>query len=620
MAINGTSLLCALFFLFFLSCSLNVSVSAMEPLRFPNVTGSAQLNGHYMSTISAPSTKMGAQCVLSYTCPQPEELTSKRYNELLQALYQKGLNDTLIAYYTALEKSRSSVSHTLEAISTYAASLFRTSLWTVVFLLSSTMWGVTCLCWMILYNFTAPVFALASLICSLVCIRAFVKWIFGLLPSFVGTAILYVPRMLYRGVSSKGSLSEKSTVGFISHPIPCDPPKKSVLPLQYPDGSHLGYANCIQLYNGERALLTAHHCWVKDALVASPKTGNRIPLSQFRRRISEKENDLIIASGPPNWEGLLGCKGAFFTTADRLAVSAASFYKLNMEGKWESHNAKIIGPNPNPIHGGFSAAVHSNTTCGDSGTAYWNGKTILGIHQGASNSNHNIMSVIPPIPGITAPIYVYETTAPQGKIFVDVDYSIDKYIPKGQSWADADFDEDMWDNPPEIPKYSWMDEKKSAETGPSPDPVPVTKQLPSKKSKNGNLNGKGGTDRQPTGPASPSQKSTRKITPDVGEKDLVGEIVKSAVARIDFSKIEKMIAVETVKSARNPRKKDGSKQPKTSVPTSTTSTNGKYQAPHQRFPGSIKSEPYKNTITQNKRWIPRGDKNSPNSTPVSRKQ
>ncbi|AMQ22789.1 putative protein P1 [Ixeridium yellow mottle virus 1] len=367
-------------------------------------------NGLYSPVISR-----SLQCPISYEliCVEkpPGELISESYNDLIQALLEKSYADALSYYFRALETCARGFATFIGYSGRILSDLVSMTLWFAIFLWLHTFGVILSIVYYLMTQHTVPTLILVSLTLLTRYIIRRTEWVFGELPYFVMRASCFLLRSSYQALSSsKSYIREKAVAGFTSYSIPQAPPKNSVLELVHPDGSHLGYATCISLFNGENALITALHCVNGNALVKG-KTGNKIPLKEFAARIEDKGSDFALFSGPPSWESLVGCKGARFVTSNDLARCSASLYKLTESG-WISTNAKVVGPYENRV------SVLSETFPGDSGAPYWNGKTVLGVHTGApTHENINVMTPIPHIPGVTAPIYVYETTAPQGKIF-----------------------------------------------------------------------------------------------------------------------------------------------------------------------------------------------------------
>ncbi|WBK56456.1 P1-P2 fusion protein [Triticum yellow stripe virus] len=256
-------------------------------------------------------------------------------------------------------------------------------------------------------------------------------WGFGTLPALVCLTAL---KSILRILTFKRCFNEKTVAGYDSYSVPQTPPKRSVIMMRRPNKEHIGYANCIRLFTGENALATVDHNLEEGCEFYSPRTGNAIPVTQFRVVFQSNKMDVVILVGPSNWEALLGCKGVHFTTAQRLAKSPAALYLLNADGEWRSHSAKIVG------HFDNFAQVLSNTKVGHSGAGYFYGKTLVGLHKGhpGSDFNFNLMAPLPGIPGLTSPQYIVESPPPQGLIFPeDVVDVIETTIKEARSYLDT---------------------------------------------------------------------------------------------------------------------------------------------------------------------------------------
>lgn len=355
--------------------------------------------------------------------------------------------------------------------------------------------------------------------------------------------------------SSRNYHAERATKGFKSFVVPQKPPRSAVVQLQYENGDHLGYANCIRLFSGENALVTAEHC-VEGAWAHSKKTGNRLPLSTFTPLHVSKSLDFALLVGPPNWEGLLGVKGAHFVTADKLGRGNASFFALD-DGEWVMSSAQVDGTM------GKFATVLCNTEDGHSGTGMWSGKSLLGIHLGHpkdDNLNFNLMAPIIPIPGLTEPMYVFESSKPQGRVFSEelIDEMVREFIRT-----------DPIINFKSITGKNWADyEEEKAE--PSKGKEPVT-EAPTTQPLN-------------TDAAAPAKTTATSNTPAEGitePRKMMEQIIEAMVKRINLESLEQKIIAQVAGSAlkrapmrRRRGKRGGRSNQKTSPPTSTQPTTG----------------------------------------------
>lgn len=240
-------------------------------------------------------------------------------------------------------------------------------------------------------------------------------------------------RIWKRSTRRRPAVFEKRIEGFIDRRIPHKPPHKSVLHIIYGNQTEAGYASCIRLLDEGQsmALLTAAHV-LRDPcnkFVYSLRTKNSISISNFTPVYWDVEGDVVVLKGPSNWTSVLGCTPAHYATADKVSKSNVEWYRYE-DGEWYMHNAEITdvydtGSAP-------SAAVHSITEFGDSGTPYFCGKIIQGVHTGgAIKDNCNILSPLPPIPGLFSMRYITESPKPKGRIFSDED--IADFVERAQS-------------------------------------------------------------------------------------------------------------------------------------------------------------------------------------------
>nr|QOY47063.1 RNA-dependent RNA polymerase [Turnip yellows virus] len=394
------------------------------------------------------------QAVLTYTCQEPRPLVEESYNDLLRAISQKSSSDFQNVYSLALSLSSDCYQHGLKTLKNVSFLAVEKFLWGLTRLWSSLILASFSAVWWLVSNFTTPVFCLALLYTVTRFMVKTVSFLFGGLPIWIISIIFSLLKKSFSTLrSTPKCLYEKAIDGFKSFTIPQSPPKSCVIPITYASGNHAGYASCVKLYNGENALMTATHVLrvCPNAVAVSAKgLKTRIPLAEFKIIAKSDTGDVTLLRGPPNWEGLLGCKAASVITAANLAKCKASLFSLDRDG-WVSGYAEIVGSD------GIYATVLSHTEEGHSGSPYFNGKTILGVHSGASaTGNYNLMAPIPSLPGLTSPTYVFETTAPQGRVFAQEDVAAieDLYAQAvklkdfksvtGKNWADMEDDDDVF--------------------------------------------------------------------------------------------------------------------------------------------------------------------------------
>nr|QTJ62769.1 Pro/VPg [Maize yellow mosaic virus] len=446
-------------------------------------------------------------------------------------------------------------------------------IYTWSFFISSLFWVVT----FMLQHYTPHVLSIAVLyICTTLLVRLATK-IFGGWPvmmiSWIGTSTLGFFKTL---LSKENSISyEIPTPGYKSIEIPQKPPKDCVLLVQHNDAlnSPGGYASCVRLLNGSNALLTAEHVAAQkgELLVASTRTGNKIKLSLFNRILTTTNSDVSLFQGPPGWESLLGCKAADITPVDGLTTCEASLFRF--DGHWMRSNASLVGTEETYV------SVLSNTEEGYSGTPYFNGKSILGVHVGGNaTQTNNLMAPIPSIPGLTKHRYVFESPQLKGRLFteqeveqleVDIDeafkkaYDLVHFKSKtGRNWADYEDDISY-----EAPKFQGNDARGSVRENKTDLPTPTVSPVATSNS------------------------------------DILNKVVEALVNKIDVSVIERMVVQQIAESAMKRPKNNRRRQskPKTSPPTSPPFTGGKYVTPALRSQGSKPVGPSQGTTSQNRK-------------------
>nr|AEI55844.1 P1 [Cucurbit aphid-borne yellows virus] len=399
---------------FFLLACLCSSVSSYEGTMFiplEPVNASYWLDSTAIAVPPSPH-----QVQLIYDCPPEKMLRDFSSRDIIQEIWERGYNETRLAFLEVMQNLQNLLMSGVRRSRAGLESLLHVTFQLVTYLWSSLIWASVCAIWYLLREYTIEMLLLASLYIYTVYMVKMVVWIFGGLPIFLLKTGLSMMRGISKVLWFKGNYkAEKSVEGFLSFKIPQTPPGKSVLQVQHQDGSHAGYATCVALYNGSTGLVTAHHVITPGAKIVSTRNGSKIPASEFRTKLENPKRDLILMTGPPNWEGALACKASQMQTANNLCKSKATFFAWNGED-WESSNAEIVGVSACRNY----VSVLSNTDPGHSGTPYFNGKTLLGVHIGGANEeNANYLAPIPAVPGLTSPKYVFESSAPQGRLFND---------------------------------------------------------------------------------------------------------------------------------------------------------------------------------------------------------
>uniref|UniRef100_A0AAU8EH65 P1 protein n=1 Tax=Rice drawf polerovirus TaxID=3229777 RepID=A0AAU8EH65_9VIRU len=526
----------------------------------------------------------------SCTCAKCPELTESSYSELSQALFQKVSAQTHELFSEARGTSARAWNLICENLKTTFHLVLGTFLWLTAYSWAYILLAVLSTIWTLLAQHYVPVAFLVSLgiITVLIC-RAF-KWIFGTGPTSLFIASL---KYIFKTLTFRKYFDEKAIEGYKAYSIPQKPPKHSVVQIRRSDRSHIGYAVSVSLYNGKSALVTANHNMEEGCEFHSFRTGRAIKAADFRLLFLSKELDVILMEGPPNYESVLGCGSVHFTTSDILAKCPAALYAFE-DGEWLHKSASVVG------HHDHFATVLSQTQKGHSGGGYFHGKTLVGLHKGhpGAEYNYNLMITIPPIPGLTSPLYSVESDPPQGRVFSEGEVDkieqiaeetaerlekeaqrILEYKPvSGRLWADY---EDELGN-----------EMAAASASTTASALPV------------------GTPSVPTAPevgaasVAPSPPAATAPSLDIpvgsGLQDITNQVIQRLVSAVDISRVEKSVIDQIAQSAlKKPRPQSrgkrgsGSKQ-KTGNSTSPPSTPGKRSSnrkPSQASKPSANSNP-----------------------------
>nr|WNR61591.1 P1 [Bitter gourd yellowing crumple virus] len=553
---------------------------------------------------------------LIYDCPLQKTLRDFSSREIIQELWGRGCNSARQTSLEAIQSSQSLLMSGARQLRAGSKSLLRVTLKVATYLWSSLIWATLCASWFLLREYSMEMLLLGSLYVFTVYMVKTAAWIFGDLPIFLLRAGLSMVKGCSRVLWCKRPYkAEKSVEGFLSFKIPQTPPKNSVLHVQHKDGSHAGYATCVMLYNGSTGLVTAQHVIKPGCMIVSTRNGSKIPAAEFKEIINSATRDITLLAGPPNWEGALACKAVQFLTARNLCKSKASNFTWS-NNAWHSSNADIVGLSACRKY----VSVLSKTEPGDSGSPYFNGKTLLGVHiGGATEENVNYMAPIPPLEGLTVSKYVFETTAPMGKIFTEEEIAdlVEEFsFSEIQSIARARMGKQLTHREETVPQSGNGKAAATAQTtagkedatrrrtqdvgGQSPPPA-----APSKKATY--------TPPQKRGNAGAQSQAT------TASSDALSEIKHAILEKINLRSIEKQV-VEALadKAMKKPphrrRGRRGSKNKQenssdTSVPS--TNGNGRWEKKPQ---GSNKLEPSPSFTTLNKREIRRGGQKSAQST------
>nr|AAL77922.1 polyprotein [Potato leafroll virus] len=614
----------ALFFMFSL-CSTAKEAGFQHPaFNFRGTSTMSALSGDYSAAPTPLYKSWALPSSLNLTTQPPPPLTDRSYYELVQALISKMRLDCQTVgdmTWRHLSEMLFASWNSVKEVSLKAASV---TLWAIISIWFGLYWTLARLITLFLWTFSIEALCLILLGCITSLIYKGALSLSEHLPVFLFMSPL---KIIWRAAFSKRNYkNERAVEGYKGFSVPQKPPKSAVIELQHENGSHLGYANCIRLYSGENALVTAEHC-LEGAFATSLKTGNRIPMSTFFPIFKSARNDISILVGPPNWEGLLSVKGAHFITADKIGKGPASFYTLE-KGEWMCHSATIDG-----AHHQF-VSVLCNTGPGYSGTGFWSSKNLLGVLKGfplEEECNYNVMPVIPSIPGITSPNYGFESTAVKGRVFSDeavkeLEREASEAVKKlakfksltGKNWAD-DYDSDE-DYGLEREAATNAPAEKTAQTN------SAEKTAPSTSAEKTAL-----TNKPLNGQAAPSAKTNgNSDIPDVATSappmdKMVEQIITAMVGRINLTEIEeKIVSRVSQRALLKPKQKKrgrrgGKNKLNSSPPTSTQSTSG---APRKEAASqaSGSADTSRATTTPAPEAKPSGDKNSAKFIPSWRRK
>nr|WIL96165.1 putative RNA-dependent RNA polymerase P1-P2 fusion protein [Carrot polerovirus 2] len=405
--------------LFFCSHSFSTQTTQWDPVTsgfFHPTSVNLSYGDFFADTTLKLADKGGMDTVHQPISSPTGELISLSYKDLISAIFKKISADIPSSFSRAQKISLKHWESSYKFMSDTSVSITRNFLWIVVWLWCQVYLWIAKTLWFFATYFTLPVLALAILTCLTAVVYRVLRWICSQLPMRLlllpWTTMKFVVQMRSSKKKTK-IVMEKACEGFTTYSIPQTPTKNSVVEIVYSDGSHAGYATCVQLYNGHRGLLTAHHVQsASDMAVHSLRNGNKIKLDDFKIIFSNSDLDLVLYMGPPSWESSLSCSGVNMVCVNRLSMSKTLLFGFE-DGEWRAKNGKITGTFEKKV------TVLSDTAEGDSGSAYFNGKNVVGVHLGypASGENFNLMAPIPNIPGITSSKLVFETTAPQGRVF-----------------------------------------------------------------------------------------------------------------------------------------------------------------------------------------------------------
>nr|BCK74115.1 hypothetical protein [Poinsettia latent virus] len=655
MALLGIKLM-TLVFAAWLSCCHSSSALPSSGLSGPCLNHSCllrnSLNGASQWGTILHSPAVGSNCppcpMMSIMgCSPPKPLQSNSYGVLCSTIASKAKQDLKLCWKEVQTHSEMYSRRISAALIDSLHQAVGMLLMIIIWIWSSIFLVVYhVLAYMITYHLSSAV-CVGFLIFCTICAFRLISWICGDLLAFMFTGLTQLVNLVNQ-LSSRPSWrrykNEKTVEGYKPFIIPQNPPKKSVIELSFSDGSHLGYATCVRLWDGSIYLMTAKHCLVKEALLKGRVAGHSLPLKNFDLFLTCDEIDFSLLRGPKQWEAYLGVKGADLITSNRIGRSPVTFYNLSKDGEWLANSAQITGRH------GKLCSVLSNTSPGDSGTPYYSGKNVVGIHKGTSElENYNLMIPIPNIPGLTSPDFKFETTNVRGNLYNDEDFRLsvgeddkaehwtDRLMKsitfKTKRWADWAEEESESDDergkvvppakpsnygegcPPEHNQYlSDVGDLLTKVIGPEQNEKCVDI-----------LMGIMGVDKNEVAPhkeekaekgneavVSATVKTVKEPTTQCDE-DIISEIVKRVVDKMNLKAIEKSVVEILAEKAmtKAPRRKR-----KNSKDTSRPSTPGSYIIPAKRTPDSGPVEKSLNSTGRAKEESPSGAKTLPGNIPA----
>ncbi|BBL52497.1 P1 [Persimmon polerovirus] len=516
-------------------------------------------------------------------------LIEQPYTELLRAIYLKGCSDYKNASVSVLRASRERLSLLYAESRRILRDVVYNSLMLALVFAISLMWCTICLTLRLLWEFLLPVSGLMLFAYCTYYLCRLVMRVFGpvyQLGLWLRQGAISALGLFQRSKGSNGD--EMSIPGFKRYSFLQKPPKGSIVEVLFADNSHAGYASCIRLYNGDNALMTASHVLSAGSKLRSTKTGMSVACSLFKPIVLDEVNDFALLLGPPNWEGLLGVKGAGFHTAKQIAKGPVSFYYLTSGGEWECSNAEIVG-----THDKKWVSVLSNTTKGHSGTPYFSGKAILGVHKGydPKGPSVNLMVPIPALPGLTSPNHVFESPEPKGSVFSEdvVEEITRDYEAIMAKWSAAEAKADPFLEKLKVKGKGSYKSKTGIQWEDVEDDGDERFQAAAD-SFSGNESSRPGGE---SGEAAPSDSRIQLPEPN----DLLKQLVEALVARVNVSSLEeKVIEKLSEKAMKKPKprkrgKRGGKGKQKVLDTSSTPSTGGKYVPPQKRKGRSQVSNP-----------------------------
>ncbi|USV27787.1 P1 [Soybean chlorotic leafroll virus] len=608
-----------------------------RPVQFGNITSPGwQTNWDSTYRVSMSTTPKSYSEYRTWSLPGENAIPTPTYKGVILDLWGLVSRDVKTLCLAVFENLDNFSRHTADSLMLGLKAMAREVCWIAIYVWYSALRSIIVTIWRtVRHNFTLVLSAALLGVFSMLLVKI-VRWIFGQLPVYLVLTFLKTCRWIFRRLfwskRARNYAEEKCCEQFLTFSISQDPPKRSQLVFQNEDGKHVGYGTCIRLFNGTNGLITAYHVASSAYKVVSTRNGNKIPLSAFKPLMVSPLYDQALYEGPCEWESLLGCKGVNFAPAKSLGACKCSIYKIGDDGKWECTNAEIegqlkhhvmnedTGEKRSALPGQLS--VLSDTTRGQSGSGYFNGKTLVAIHVGGSlecedeDASYNVAVPVLPKAGLTAPNYVFETTAPTSGVFDS--HTIEKLT--------AAYDEALkfMKSKKASGKALWCDLED--------DEFPYQVEGPQREKNNTpSGNGKRGADRGTTGKTVQHPGSAASAIPandiPTGEQ-IMSMLVERIANNINLKEVERA-SINAIrdqalkKPSRSSRRRynkrnegnNGNTRRETTACSSTPSMTGSYTPPHRRSQASGPAVKPPNGFIQNRRQNVDGGKRSSEHIP-----
>nr|QWY93906.1 P1 protease and VPg [Green Sichuan pepper enamovirus] len=385
---------------------------------------------------------------------------------------------------------------------------------------------------------------------------------------------------------------ERLVEGWPKMFIFADPPKGCIAEILNDDFERVGFCSCVRtLASQEIVLLVPHHLTYG---VTEIRVGNRsMKFSDFKVVYSDVKGDAVLMTGPPGWNSKLGMRPRKLIPMSGLRRGKATLFFPGAPA-WQAQAAQIKG-----VYKGFVRGTY-HTLHGYSGLPLFNDALdIVAMHVGhyGDELTDNRATVVADLPGITILPFEMESIHMETRVLsgIDaVDQAAENYLSRpikvggktinlemsdysykkitssalpvlgGVAWADDEElnDPDLWmyAERKEVsgngqPQEEVLGKQKTPLPAPSDVAGPSEAEAPLRKKKNRRSRGKKKGAKKPAEEAIPAVVETPvppMIPPPVISKaepvDPTVEALKtpglldSVVAKLDFTKIEQLIA------------------------------------------------------------------------------